>query len=146
MAEIGRCTDALPVLRTLEERIRTRMRDFIMAARTMMEGDPEGSVAAVGRIIDSGFSDPEGLFYLSRHLARLNQVTAAGDLLERVVSRGFFCYPAIAGDPWLDPIRDTPQFAKLLAQGEQLHQAAKREFERIEGNRILGVRTHPLIA
>jgi hypothetical protein len=122
------------------------MRDFMMAARTMIEGDSEGSVAAVGRIIDSGFNDPEGLFYLSRHLARLNQVTAARDLLERVVSGGFFCYPAIEGDPWLDPIRDKPQFAKLLAHAKQQHKAAKREFERVEGDRILGIGTRPVIA
>ena len=146
LAEVGRRDDALPVLRTLEDRIKTRMRDFMMAARTMIEGDSEGSVAAVGRIIDSGFSDPEGLFYLSRHLARLNQVTAARDLLERVVSGGFFCYPAIEGDPWLDPIRDKPQFAKLLAQAKQQHKAAKREFERVEGDRILGIGTRPVIA
>jgi DNA-binding winged helix-turn-helix (wHTH) protein/TolB-like protein len=146
MAELGRSSDALPVLRTLEERIKTRMRDFMMAARAMIEGDSEGSAAAVGRIIDSGFSDPEGLFYLSRHLARLNRAAAALDLLERAVSGGFFCYPTINSDPWLDPIRDQPRFGTLLTQGKQLHQAAEREFERVEGDRILGIGTRPVTA
>jgi hypothetical protein len=50
------------------------MRDFIIAARTMIEGDAAaGSVTAVARIVASEFSDPEGLFYLTRHLAHLNQ-------------------------------------------------------------------------
>ena len=53
------------------------MRDFMMAARTMIEGDAAASVAAIGRIIGSAFSDPEALLYLTRHLAHLNQVDAA---------------------------------------------------------------------
>jgi len=143
LAEVGRKDEALPVLRTLEEKLKTRMRDFIMAARTMIEGDAAGSVAAVGRIVASEFSDPEGLFYLTRHLARLNQVDAALELFERVVGGGFFCYPAMSSDPWLDPVRKRPQFAKLLGTAEQQHQVAAREFARLEGNRILGIGTRP---
>ena len=67
LAELGRGNEAVAALRTLEEKIKTRMRDFMMAARTMIEGDAEGSIAAVGRILNSAFSDPEGLFYLTRH-------------------------------------------------------------------------------
>ncbi len=119
------------------------MRDFVMAARTMIEGDAAGSVAAVGRIVASEFSDPEGLFYLTRHLARLNQVDAALELFERVVGGGFFCYPAMLSDPWLEPVRKRPQFAKLLGRAEQHHQVAEREFARLEGDRILGIGTRP---
>jgi len=128
-------------LRTLEEKIKTRMRDFIMAARTMIEGDTEGSLAAVGRILNSAFSDPEGLFYLTRHLARLNQVDAALELFERVVGGGISCYPAMSSDPWLDPIRKRPEFVRLLQNADQRHQAAAGEFARLEGNRILGIST-----
>lgn len=141
LAEVGRKDEALPVLRTLEEKLKTRMRDFIMAARTMIEGNAAASVAAVGRIVASEFSDPEGLFYLTRHLAHLNQPDSALDLLDRVVGGGFFCYPAMSSDPWLDPIRKKPRFAKLLGRAEQQHHAAAKEFTRLEGNRILGIAT-----
>jgi tetratricopeptide (TPR) repeat protein len=80
LAETGRGNEAVAALRSLEEKIKTRMRDFMMAARTMIEGDAEGSVDAVGRILESAFSDPEGLLYLARHLAHLNQVDAALEL------------------------------------------------------------------
>src|SRR5262249_53698723 len=82
LAEVGRKSEALPVLRALEEKIQTRMRDFIMAARTMIEGDAEASVAAIDRILASGFSDPEALFYLTRHLSKLGQTDKALGLLE----------------------------------------------------------------
>jgi hypothetical protein len=90
LAEVGRKDEALAVLRTLEEKTKTRMRDFITAARTMIEGDSAESVAAVERIVASEFSDPEGLFYLRRHLAHLNQAESPLELFERVVSGGFF--------------------------------------------------------
>jgi eukaryotic-like serine/threonine-protein kinase len=141
LAQVGRQAEALPVLRTLEEKLKTRMRDFIMAARTMIEADAAASVAAVGRIVASEFSDPEGLFYLTRHLAHLNQTDSALDLLERVVGGGFFCYPAMSSDPWLDPVRKKPRFVKLLGRAEQQHHAAAKEFTRLEGNRILGIVT-----
>jgi len=141
LAEVGRKGEPLPVLRALEEKIKTRMRDFIMAARTMIEGDEAESIAAVGRVVASEFSDPEGLFYLTRHLARLNQVDAALELFERVVGGGFVCYPAMLSDPWLEPVRKTPQFARLLARVEQQHQLAGGEFARLDGDRILGIGT-----
>ena len=141
LAEVGRKDEAVVGLRALEEKVKTRMRDFMMAARTMIEGDTEGSVAAVRRIVDSAFSDPEGLLYLTRHLAHLNQIDAALALFERVVGGGIFCYPAMSTDPWLDPLRKKPKFVKLLEKAEQQHQIGAREFAKLEGNRILGIGT-----
>jgi DNA-binding winged helix-turn-helix (wHTH) protein/tetratricopeptide (TPR) repeat protein len=144
LAEMGRGNEAVAALRNLEEKIKTRMRDFMMAARTMIEGDAAGSIAAVGRILSSAFSDPEALLYLTRHLAHLNQVDAALELFERVVGGGFFCFPAMSSDPWLDPLRKRSQFVTLIERAEQQHQVAAREFTRLEGNRILGIGTHPI--
>jgi DNA-binding winged helix-turn-helix (wHTH) protein/tetratricopeptide (TPR) repeat protein len=139
LAQLGRKDEALQILRSLEEKIKTRLRDFIMAARTMIEGDTPGSVAAVGGIVASGFGDPEGLFYLARHLARLNVVDSSVDLFERVVGGGFVCHPAMLNDPWLESVRRNPRFAKLMERAEQQHQVAKREFARLDGDRILGI-------
>ena len=141
LAEVGRGSEAATALRTLEEKIKTRMRDFMMSARTMIEGDAAGSASAIGRIVQSAFSDPEGLWYLTRHLAHLNEADAALELFERVVGDGIFCYPAMFGDPWLDPVRERPEFVRLLERAEQQHQIAAREFTRLEGNRILGIST-----
>src|SRR5213079_3373855 len=69
LAEVGRKEEAVAGLRVMEEKVKTRMRDFIMAARTMIEGDTAASTNAVSRVLASEFSDPEGLFYLTRHLA-----------------------------------------------------------------------------
>jgi tetratricopeptide (TPR) repeat protein len=70
---------------------------YIVASRTLLEGNPAGSIAAVERVAQSDFRDPEGLFYLSRHLAHVNEVGRALDLFERVVAGGFFCFSGDGG-------------------------------------------------
>jgi hypothetical protein len=107
----------------------------------LIEGDAAASIAAIGRISASAFSDPEGLLYLTRHLAHLDEGDAGLELFERGVRGGFFCYPAMATDPWLDPVRKRPEFVTLLHQAKEQHQSAKREFDRLGGDRILGIAT-----
>src|SRR5262249_17781536 len=139
LAELGRAEEALSVLRELEHKIPTRLRDFIVTARTLLEGRTADSIAAAGRVLSSDFRDPEGLFYLSRHLAHLNENGPALDLLERVVAGGFFCFPAMAGDPWLGSLRQKPAFTKLLRRAEARHHEAAAAFDRLGGDKVLGV-------
>jgi len=139
LAELGRASEALPVLRELELKIPTRLRDFAVAARTLLEGKTADSIAAVNRILASNFRDPEALFYLSRHLAHLNESGPAIDLLGRVVDGGFFCFPAMDRDPWLDGLRRKPAFTKLLRRAETQHQEAAAVFARHGGHKVLGL-------
>lgn len=120
-----------------------RLREFVVVARTLLEGRDAESIAEVGRIVDSDFRDPEGLFYLSRHLARLNEVNPALDLLERVVASGYFCFPTMARDPWLNSLRKKPACTGLLKRTEVLHQEALVAFERLGGRHVLDVATVP---
>jgi hypothetical protein len=139
MAELGRGDEVLPVLRDLERTLPSRLRDFAGAARTLIEGHAAESTAAVARIVTSDFRDPEGLFYLARHLAHLQEVDPALDLFERVVAGGFCCFPAMARDPWLDPLRKKPAFTRLLRRAETRHQEALAAFERLGGDGVLGI-------
>jgi DNA-binding winged helix-turn-helix (wHTH) protein/tetratricopeptide (TPR) repeat protein len=137
LAELGRASEALPTLRKLEETMRSRVPGFVVAARTLLEGNTAESIAAIGRIVASGFRDPEGLFYLSRHLAHLNESSAAFDLLERVVGGGFFCYPAMARDRWLDSLRKKPAFTTLLKQAEARYRESAAAFARLRGEPVV---------
>ena len=130
----------MPSLKTSTEKTTsTRMHDFMVAARTLLEGDHAHSIVAVNRIVGSDFRDPEGLFYLARHLSHLGQVKPALELFERVVQGGFFCFPAMNSDPWLDPLRRKPGFTKLLGQAESEHREAAAAFAKSQGEKVLGV-------
>jgi TolB-like protein len=139
MAELGCGAEAIPVLRELEPKVPARIRDFMVAARTWLEGNAKESIAAIGRVTASDFRDPEGLFYLARLLAHLREHDAAIALLERAVSGGFFCLPALERDPWLDPLRKTPAFAMLLRQAGVSHRSAAEAFANLGGSRFLGL-------
>jgi tetratricopeptide (TPR) repeat protein len=139
LAEVGRGHDALTALRDLEPKTPTRMRDFIGAARTLLEGDDAASVAAVNRVVGSDFRDPEALYYMARQLSHLRQSGPALEVLDRVVGGGFFCFPAMATDPWLDPLRKKPAFGKLLGLAEARHADALATFERLGGNKVLAL-------
>ena len=138
LAELGRAKEVLPALHELEHKLPGRLRDFAVAARTLLEGNEAESVAAIGRIVSSDFRDPEGLFYLSRHLTHLNEVDPALDLLERVVASGYCCFPTMARDPWLDSLRKKPAFTRLLHRAEAGHQEALVAFERLGGRQVFG--------
>src|SRR4029453_1024964 len=99
MMELGRGQEALTQLR--ETGAQTRVPGYVVAAQTLIEGKNAESIAALQRVLASGFSDPEGLFYAARHLAHLGEADVALSVLERVVNNGFFCYPAMTSDPWL---------------------------------------------
>jgi DNA-binding winged helix-turn-helix (wHTH) protein/tetratricopeptide (TPR) repeat protein len=135
---LGRRDEALPILRELEQTMKTRVPGFVVAARALLEGNAAESLAAVKRVVASGFKDPEGLFYLTRHLAHMNDVDPALELFERVVAGGYFCYPAMADDPWLEPLRKQNAFTKVLKQAETQHREAAAEFARLEGDKVLG--------
>jgi len=138
LAEFGRGAEAVPVLKELEPKIPTRIRDFVVAARTLIEGDVEASAAAATRVAASDFSDPEGLFYVARHLSHLDRTAPAQAVMERVVAGGFFCHPIFARDPWLDPLRKNPAFTKLLHRAEGEHEKAQAAFARLGGAKVLG--------
>ena len=139
LGALGRTEEAISGLRELEKTTSTRMHDFMVAARTLLEGDDAHSIVAVNRIVASDFRDPEGLFYLARHLSHLRQVKPALELFERVVQGGFFCFPAMTSDPWLDPLRRKPGFTKLLGQAESEHREAAAAFAKSQGEKVLGV-------
>src|SRR5262245_20880343 len=55
LAALGRGHEAMPVLREMEQKTTTRLRDFVVAARALLEGKTAESVASIGRIVSSGF-------------------------------------------------------------------------------------------
>ena len=129
--------EALPALREVEARMPTRRRHVAVAARALIEGRTAESVNEMKAMLSPDFRDPEGRFYVARHVARHGDADDALEQLEGVVADGFSCYPALERDPWLDPLRPKPRFAELQERCASRHAASLRAFEELNGQAVL---------
>ena len=136
LAEIGQKEQGLATFRELEPKTPTRVRHLISSGRLLLEGRTAESTAAM---LAFNVQDPEPLFYGARHLAKLGESDRAIEWLQRAVEGGFFCYPALAADPWLDPLRKRATFTKLLKRAQTQHKEAASLFTGLQGEQILGL-------
>jgi hypothetical protein len=81
--------------------------------------------------------DPEASYYAARQLAFLGEKADALHLLQQAVERGFFSYPTLLSDSWLDPLRSDPNFTAILTSANQKHEYACAAFERSGGSLVL---------
>ena len=111
---------------------------FMISLRTLLEGNREASLEASDELISRGFQDPEGRYYLARQLAYLSDIGRATRVLKSTVDGGYFCYPQMASDPWLDPVRGDAEFKRILHRAQALHQEAIEVFRAEGGPPLLG--------
>ena len=104
-----------------------------------MEGRREDCVRHEEAILGAGFHDPEGLLLHVRELAYVGDPARALTILARVVDGGYHCPTALTRDPWLDPLRASPEFIRLVRRAEAGHARAAEAYMRAGGERILGV-------
>ncbi len=133
--------EALADLKRLAGRVQPRVHDFLVGALALYEGDTDASADAMLRVVTSDFMDPEGLFYAARQLSYLGRTDDALNALERATAGGFYCYPALVRDPWLDPVRALPRFARTLREVEARHREARAAFVAAGGDKVLGLLT-----
>ena len=140
LAMLGRTDEAIAKLRQREDLIWRLGRLYLTSLRALLEGNREESLAACKELRQGRFRDPEGIYYLARELVFLGEHESALDTLANAINRGFFCYPALVRDPWLDSLRARPEFTALLQQAQQLHREAAAAFLASGGDALLGLR------
>jgi TolB-like protein/tetratricopeptide (TPR) repeat protein len=141
LAMLGRSEEAIAVLRKSEEAKPWRLgRLYLTSLRALLEGRRDESLQASAELMSATFRDPEGMFYLSRQLSYLGADAQALDMLGRSVNYGFFCYPALVRDPWLDRLRGQAEFSNLMRKTQELQLQALHTFRESGGNTLLGAR------
>jgi predicted Zn-dependent protease len=139
LAMLGRVEEAIALLKEKESVVPERRGQvFMLSLRTLLEGNREASLEASDELIKGGFKDPEGKYYLARQLAYLGDAGRATLVLKDTVDGGYFCYPQMASDPWLDPLRGDAEFERILHRAEALHQEAIEVFTAEGGPGLLG--------
>jgi eukaryotic-like serine/threonine-protein kinase len=138
LMERGRADEAIELLRIAEPKMPPRFRDFAMVARAIIDGRGPDVMKVLRQIVDQ-FGDPEGLYYASRSLARFGEIETAIKGLARAVEAGWFCYPALATDPWLGVLRGQDAFEAVMRRARERHEAAVVAFKDANGPRIVGI-------
>jgi serine/threonine protein kinase len=137
LAMLGRSEEALESLSTVDDRIASLMVSFTSSLRFLLTGKVGESIEALRLVRE--IRDPEARYFVARHLAYTGDHEGAIRALEWAVDNGFFCSPAMARDPWLDPVRGVPQFSAIVRRAEARHRDAVVAFLSAEGDRLLGL-------
>ena len=104
--------------------------------RALLEGRRDDALAGLRAVTAGNFRDPEGLYYLARALAFLGAGDDAIAVLRRATAAGFNCYPVLASDEWLNPIRQRSEFVDVLQLVKQEHELAGVAFAAAGGDRV----------
>jgi TolB-like protein len=81
--------------------------------------------------------DPESLFYIARHLARINERERAVVTLSKVIDGGFLCASSLARDPWLKSLHGAPGYAELAQKAERRRLEIHAAFLDAGGEQVL---------
>ncbi len=136
---LGREAEALEGLRACEARVAPGIaRDMLTCSRATLERDEAAALAAGRRVFDSGFNDPEGLYYMLRNMAFLGLVDVALDVFDRVVRGGLRCAASFRADPWLANLREDDRYDAILLRAEAGHAEALAVYREAGGDALLG--------
>jgi hypothetical protein len=134
---VGREAEAIAAYSGLAARpLPPLMRTLAIACRAGLEHRTDECLSAIQTLEEQRF-DPEGLYFGARLLVRIGECDRAVSVLDRIVERGFFAWPAFVRDPWLDPIRRQPAFAAVLRNAQQRSRGAEDEFRRLDDHGLL---------
>jgi eukaryotic-like serine/threonine-protein kinase len=138
---LGRQEEALASLDVAETALPHLLAIYVKALHQLVRNELADSADSIRKL--RHIHDPEGRFYVARHLAHLGEGEEALAILKNVVEDGFFCLPAFTRDPWLDSLRGTSEFTAIMRRAETRHRQAIISFLTAEGDRVLGI-PHPV--
>ncbi len=99
----------------------------------------EEARTALAEILRSNFRDPEAYFYIATCMARLGDLTQAGELLTRTVHSGYANPVALTTHTWLAPMRGLDTFDTLVEASRAKHLEAVAIYAGAGGPTVLGV-------
>jgi serine/threonine protein kinase/tetratricopeptide (TPR) repeat protein len=111
---------------------------FYELAAAALEGRrADAHAAAEDVLMKWRVRDPCGTFYLARLLALCGHPEALA-MLRRAIEAGYYVYPFVVRDPWLDPLRGNSAFNELVRVTESGYRGAAAAFAAAGGEKLLG--------
>jgi tetratricopeptide (TPR) repeat protein len=101
---------------------------WALAIRSSIQGNRQEGLEALRQWEHTGIVDGEQLYYLAIGYGLLGDRAACIRALNRAVDAGFFNYPFMVTDSFLDSIRSETECQRVLAKAKTKHEAFKKRF------------------
>jgi DNA-binding winged helix-turn-helix (wHTH) protein/TolB-like protein len=107
-----------------EQRARATLAGLLAARGETVEAE-----LLVGRTLAAGYMDHHVAYSLGAAYAQLGQPVRALTWLRKATDTGFTCYPWFSRDPLLQPLRNNPDFNRLLSFLKESSDAARARYK-----------------
>ena len=101
--------------------------DWARSMLAYLDGDDEKAIGIINEIIPS-MEDPGGVYHYASFYSLFGDNKSAIHWLWKSVENGYYPYTYFSIDPFLDPIRDAPEFNEILETARQKHEEFKAEY------------------
>lgn len=101
---------------------------MVAATKAYIEDEIEEGIAIASKFEQYDVEDAEAWYLNAGNYGLLGDRDGCIRCLQRAVDGGFFNYPLIQTDFFLDSVRDEPEFHKILESAKQKHNAFKKMF------------------
>ena len=120
---LGETERALSLLRTrLAQRSPGFMGLLMISLLAILEGDTAKAFEPMAHL--NGVNDPEGMFYLARHCAMLNNREKTVEMIRATRLAGFWCSHCLLTDAVFAAVRDAPEFLVEMSHAQRLEEQA----------------------
>lgn len=87
---------------------------WAVAMLAFITGHREEGLAALHQNVEAGMVDGEQLYHIGNVYCLLGELNTCLRLIDQAVEHGFFNVPFLERDAFLDPVRDHPEFRRIL--------------------------------
>jgi len=96
--------------------------------KALIEGNINKGLQSTRKLEQADVADAEALYYFASLYGLLGDKEGCVRVLRKAVERGYFNYPFMLKDSFLDSVRDEPEIQRVLALAKVKHQAFKEKF------------------
>jgi len=101
---------------------------WVIAMRASLKGNIEEGLKAVQKFEQANIADAEAWNGMAANYALLGDKEGCIRTMKRGVDGGYFNYPRMLADSFLDSVRQDPEFKRILESAKTKHKAFKKRF------------------
>jgi tetratricopeptide (TPR) repeat protein len=99
-----------------------------IGTKAFIEGNIEAGLDAAHKFEQANIADAEAWYAFASLYGLLGDKEGCIRTLQRAVDGGYFNYPVMRTDSYLDSVRDDPEFQRILEMAKAKHEAFKKRF------------------